>query len=212
MSSKTNSYAGKGFSVAGSFAAVDTNKTIIIPGLPGVQAFCKTLHATGADAAATILAFAAKAGRKTTVKTATADAATTIVLDGDDDGLINGYTPTTSDYVLVATDATSADDIGNKGHGWRLLKIGGVTVTAASDQVSLTSLVGQDGHTGIEGIVSAGAVAYVISATQVSTITVGSASIDKENVVTGEVGHPIGFHYDPAAAALHDIAVSGVFE
>jgi hypothetical protein len=212
MSSKTNSYAGTGFAKArGTNSASDT-KAIIIPGLPGVQAFIRDAKATGGSSGALLHGFAARSARKTTVKTAAADAATTLVLNGDDAGLINGYTPTTSDYVLVAGNATSADDAFGTGIGWRILKIGGVTVSAASDQVSLTSLVGQDGHTGMEGTVSAGAVAYVISATDLVTLPVGAASVVYEDIVVGEVGAPVGVLLVPGGATAHYFSIAGTFE
>lgn len=211
MSSKTNSYAGKGFSTALSSAA-NTTKSAIIPGLPGVQAFLKNLHATGGNASTTVYVFAATHGRKTTVKTAAVDAATTIVLNGDDTtGFINGYQIVDNDYLLIATNAGSADDLVGKGHGWRVMLISGATETGASDQVSCT-VSGLDGHTGLEGTLSAGAVAYVIPAATMVAYTVGSASIDKENCIVGEVGAPIGALIVPAAAAAHDLAISGVFE
>lgn len=191
--------------------ANNTTKSTIIPGKSGVQAVCEALDATGANSGAIVHAFKAQFGKKTTVKTTTADAATTIVLNGDDGtGYINGYQIADNDYLLVATNAGSADDASNKGHGWRLLLISGATETGASDQVSCT-VAGLDGHTGIEGTVTAGAVAYVIPASSFASFTIGSATIAKVNVMAGEVGAPIGFIVVPAAAAAHDLAVKGVY-
>lgn len=211
MSSKTNSYAGRGFSAAAASSA-NTTKSLIIPGLPGVQAFCKSLHATGGHATTTAYAFYARYGNKTTVKTATADAATTIVLNGDDaTGYINGRQIVDGDYLLIATNAGSADDIVGKGHGMRLVLISGATETGASDQVSCT-VSGLDGHTGIEGIVSAGAVAWVVPVAQMVAYTVGAASIDKQDVVVSEPGGALGFIIVPVDATAHDLSVAGTFE
>ena len=212
MSSKTKSYADLGFAKARGTNSDNNTKAIIVPGLPGMQAYLRDVKATGGSAGALLHGFAGRAGRKTTVKTAAIDAATTLVLNGDDAGLINGYTPTTSDYVLVAGNATSADDAFGTGIGWRILKIGGVTVTAASDQVSLTSLVGQDGHTGMEGTVSAGAVAYVISATDLVTLPLAAAAVVYEDVLIGEPGAPVGMLLVPGGATAHFYSISGTFE
>lgn len=190
-------------------SAANTTKSIIIPGMAGVSAVCDTLEGTGGHANATVYAAACRWGKKTTVKTTTADAATTIVLNGDDTtGYINGYQIADNDYMVVATNAGSADDVGNKGHGWRALLISAATETGASDQVSCT-VSGLDGHTGIEGTVTAGATAFIVPAAAMVAYTVGVADISKQDVIAGEVGNPILFLAVPGSASAHDLAVVG---
>jgi hypothetical protein len=200
MSTKSN----VGFKTEATSGSADTFKTLIVQGRPGVQAVCKNLRATSASASSLVLAFAARAELKTTVKTATADQDTTIVLNGDDaTGFINGYQIADGDYLLVNTNAGRADDASGKRHSWRVLTISGATETGASDQVSCT-VAGLDGHTGLEGTVSAGATAYILRADQAVNYAVGAATIAVENAVAGDPGEPIAFVMDPAAATAHN--------
>lgn len=200
MSNKSNT----GFATVAVAGAADTFKTRIVQGKAGVQAVCRALDATSASASSFVLAFAARHALKTTVAAATADAATAITLNADDDGYINGYQIADGDYLLVNTNAGSADDVAGHLHSWRLLTIGTATEDAANDEVDLASCVGHDGHTGIEGTVSAGATAYVLRADHAITLAVGAASISKTNVIAGDLGEPIAFLMDPAAATAHD--------
>lgn len=207
MGNKSNT----GFFTEATSGSADTFKTRIIQGKAGVQAVCKALNATSASASSLVLAFKAKDALKTTVKTATADAATTIVLDGDaGTGYIGGYQITDGDYLLVNTNAGNDNDSVGHGHSWRVLSISGATETGGSNQVSCT-VAGLDGHTGIEGTVSAGATAYILRTAHAVNYAVGAASIEKANVIAGEVGNPIVFIMDPAAATAHDYNVFGEY-
>lgn len=195
-----------GFDSRAVSSSANTTKSIIIPGRSGVQAICKSLDATGGNAATTVYAFAARHGLKTVVSAATNDGATAITVDADDNGYINGYQIADNDYLLVNTNAGSADDASGKYHSWRLLLISAASEDAANDECDLT-VSGLDGHTGIEGTVTAGATAYIIRAAHSVAYTVGAASIAKVNVVAGEPEAPIGFYIVPVDATAHDMAV-----
>jgi hypothetical protein len=202
---KSNS---KEFSYAFVGGATDQEAAIIIPGKPGVQIVVDALDATGANASAVVKAGACTNGLETTTEVAANAAATQIDLNGDDDGYINGYQIANNDYMVVLTTATNAQNSRGADTALRALLISGATEDAANDAVDCT-VAGLDGITGVEGAVAASAKAWIVRADRLTTHTVGSATIAKENVIAGEVGKAVVFIMDPGGAAAHDFSVSG---
>jgi len=202
---KSNS---KEFSYARVGPATDQELAIVIPGKAGVQIVVDALDATGANAGAVVKLGACTSALETTVVGAKAAAATDHILSGDDDGYINGYQITDNDYGVFVTTATNAQNSTGADTSLRVGLISGAAEDAANDEVDLT-VAGLDGITGIEGAVAAGAKAWVVRADRLTTHTVGSATIAKENVIAGEVGQPVVLIMDPGGAAAHDVSVSG---
>ena len=137
---------------------------------------------------------------KTTVQTAAAAAATAIQLVGDDDGNLQGVAVTTSDFVVVATNA-----------GWQVLDIAAVSADAGNDRVDITSMTALDGGSGLIGAVEVGALAYVVRAANIVTLaTIGTGSLNREdNPFAGEYGNPLVVLIDSQGANAH--SVSGTF-
>jgi hypothetical protein len=206
MSTKSNS--GE-FSYARVGPATDQELVIVIPGKAGVQIVVDALDATGANAAAAVKLGACTDALETTTEAAANAAATAISLNGDDDGYINGYQIADNDYLAVVTDATNALNSTGADTSIRVLLIGAAAEDAANDAVDLSSLAGRDGITGVEGAVSASATAWILRADRLTTHTIGSATVAKENVIAGEVGKPVVLIMDPGGAAAHDVSVSG---
>lgn len=205
MSTKSNS--GE-FSYARVGPATDQELAIVIPGKAGVQIVVDALDATGANAGAVVKLGACSDSLETTVVGALSAGTTAPILNGDDDGYINGYQIADNDYCVLATDATNAQNSTGADTSLRVVLISGATEDAANDEVDLT-VAGLDGITGSEGALSAGATAWVVRADRLTTHTVGSATIAKENVIAGEVGKPVVLIMDPGGAAAHDVSVTG---
>lgn len=169
---------------------------------PTQQLRLRRMRVTGPAAAANCIVMICRKALQTTVKTAANAAAVTIVLNGDDTtGFIKGYQIANDDYLLVST--TNTIDTKGVGHGWRLLKISAATETGANDEVSCT-VVGQDGITGVESPVVAGAVAFVLRQSHFLKFLVGNATIEKEDVAAGDPGCPIAFLLDPDTGGAHN--------
>ena len=189
--------------------ATDQEAAIVIPGKAGVQIVVDALDATGANAGAVVKAGQCTLALETTTEAAANAAATAVSLNGDDDGYINGYQIADNDYLAVVTTATNAQNSRGADTSIRALLIGAAAEDAANDAVDLSSLVGSDGITGVEGAVAAGAKAWVVRADRLVTHTIGSATVAKENVIAGETGRPVVIIMDPGGAAAHDFSVSG---
>lgn len=173
-----------------------------------LKAFVRSLNATGGNAADTIRFFPAGNKGQTTVNTTAAAAATSVIVDADDNGAdINGNIITTSDFLLVNLDS---------GNNWQLLTIGGVSADAANDRNTLSTLGAFDGGTGLESAVTVVAAAptgagthafnpeaYIIFAADVQTLNLGIKDLNLEFTASGNAGHPLALTNDGNAAVSH---------
>jgi len=165
----------------------------VVDGRGGKNVLLRDMQIKGGTASDVVSFLPGYPNETSTLKAAALINATTIVLVGDTaNGKLNGYTPTTSDYVIVAHNT-----------GWQVLKIGGVTLAAG--QASLTSLAACDGGTGIAAAALAGATAVVVKAANIASITVGASTFNPSTLpqFVGGVSGPVGIIFDSKGANAH---------
>jgi hypothetical protein len=182
--------------------------TIVMPPYHQKRALVRTSWTRNGNASDEHCIAIAKVRGRTTVTTAASasDTAITLVSDGTKNQL-GGIAVAASDFVIVKN--TTPSDLRG---AWKLCLIAGVDAGGAATAITINSLTGLDGVTGLEKAVAAGSTAYVIWAEDViKFIPGGTAALGPlYNLGVGEAGCPLGIYSYGAAAAAH--AFSGLVE
>jgi hypothetical protein len=166
----------------------------VIPPKDNKTAVVLSLNADGGAAADTVDFYPASEKGQTTVTTAAAASGTTVVLQGDTgaNDTLNGHAVSAdNDWVMLNLD--SRDFILGD---WQISKIdtlggatsGSIDITDAFNVVASADQF--NNATTFRAASSIGRPAYIIDAADKASITVGSGTVNLENVFAGKPGHP----------------------
>ena len=183
-------------------SALLQNDADVIEQFDKKSALIRSLNATGGDAADTIRFFPGGLKGETTVLTAisASDDAGFFVGDTGVKNTINGNVIAANDFILLHLDTG----------GFQLMEIIAVNAGVADDQIEVTDFTAFSGDNAPRAASAVGSTAYFILAEDVSTIGIGTSSLNLDLPFLGEGGHPCAISSDGAAAAQQNVA--GVVE
>lgn len=174
----------------------DNRTAAIVPAYHDKRALVLALEATGAHANDTFEFLAARQSGKTAVSTAITATDTGAVLNGDSGvkDKLNGHTVAAGDIVMVQADTPDHD---KNLRGWMLGKIEtmGNDVTgklAIDDAFDVSDATNEfNDKTNFHAAAAVGNPAYIIDASDITSITVGAATVDLDNMFVGYPGAPL---------------------